>query len=447
MAKAAREEWSRGRGRRGGWGLQEVHWQRKHSSEVGGGGEAKSSLEVMELTPEKHKLIRQSSLRRRGSSWFTQFRLLFKRSWRQATRDRFAAVARVITGFALGGVFGSIFWMMGLEESTIQNRVSLFVNIAINVSMFSCIRALQTLAVERPVIALERMDEGYSASSYFMAKVLAEIPVDMVFPIIFGSTVYFMAGLNKPIGGFTKLAKFLGILLLQGQASSALGLMVGCLSPSSEVANLLGPAIIVVFLMLGGVHSDIPAYLKKLEAFSTMKWGIQGIVTNEMRDLKFKPDGKKLLLGWKLGTNKEVIPGEDVMEKMGFAGQGLVQPTRRLFALSAAFHMVSLLNLFISVPRFQQLEGTSSSPQGGGLEGGPADQEPSLFTPLGEAVRGISVAGGVVGEVKREGAEGGIESPEVIRAGGGAGATSVEETGQHPSVKLAEQGESKGGLY
>lgn len=33
-------------------------------------------------------------------------------------------------------------------------------------------------------------------------------------------------------------------------------------------------------------------------------------LTNEMRDIKFIPEGKKLPNGWKLGTNKQVRVGE-----------------------------------------------------------------------------------------------------------------------------------------
>ena len=68
---------------------------------------------------------------------------------------------RVALGFGLGSMFGSIFWKLGLQESSIQNRVSLFVNIAMNTAMFGCIRALQTLAVERRVVAMERMDQVF----------------------------------------------------------------------------------------------------------------------------------------------------------------------------------------------------------------------------------------------------------------------------------------------
>lgn len=62
-------------------------------------------------------------------------------------------------GFGLGGVFGSIFWKLNLSEGCIPTRVSLFVNVAMNVAMFGCVRALQTLAVEATVVNLERMDE------------------------------------------------------------------------------------------------------------------------------------------------------------------------------------------------------------------------------------------------------------------------------------------------
>ncbi|CAM9589960.1 unnamed protein product [Ectocarpus sp. 4 AP-2014] len=158
-------------------------------------------------------------------------------------------------GFGLGGMFGSIFWKLGLSESSISGRVSLFVNVAMNVAMLGCTRALQTLAVETRVVNLERMDEGYSASAYLSSKILAETPTDAVFPFIFGTVVYFMAGLNSPLGGGLKLTRYLATLLLQAHASSAVGLMVGCLSPSMEAANLLGPAVMIISLMLSGVSS------------------------------------------------------------------------------------------------------------------------------------------------------------------------------------------------
>lgn len=38
--------------------------------------------------------------------------------------------------------------------------------------MVGCVRALQTLAVERPVFSKERLEDGYGALPFFFAKVL-----------------------------------------------------------------------------------------------------------------------------------------------------------------------------------------------------------------------------------------------------------------------------------
>lgn len=46
-----------------------------------------------------------------------------------------------------------------------------------------------------------------------------------------------------------------------------------------------------------------------------------------------------------------MIPGEEVISKMGFAGEGLGKPTKRLLQLSLGCHLVTLANLMAGVPR------------------------------------------------------------------------------------------------
>lgn len=48
---------------------------------------------------------------------------------------------------------------------------------------------------------------------------------------------------------------------------------------------------------------------------------------------------------------RQVIPGEDVMARMGFEGQGLGKPTTRLLQLSLGCHLITLLNLMAGVPK------------------------------------------------------------------------------------------------
>ena len=58
-----------------------------------------------------------------------------------------------------------------------------------------------------------------------------------------------MAGLQPNLQKFTR---FLGALALQTLTSSALGLTIGSLCPSTEAALTMGPSVMVVFILLSG---------------------------------------------------------------------------------------------------------------------------------------------------------------------------------------------------
>lgn len=48
---------------------------------------------------------------------------------------------------------------------------------------------------------------------------------------------------------------------------------------------------------------------------------------------------------------RQVIPGEDVMQKMGFGGEGLGKPTRRLLQVATGCHLVTLVSLLVGAPK------------------------------------------------------------------------------------------------
>lgn len=50
---------------------------------------------------------------------------------------------------------------------------------------------------ERPVFLREVNNNMYSVSAYFFGKVIAELPVSILTPVIFGSITYFSIGLNN----------------------------------------------------------------------------------------------------------------------------------------------------------------------------------------------------------------------------------------------------------
>jgi ATP-binding cassette subfamily G (WHITE) protein 1 len=49
---------------------------------------------------------------------------------------------------------------------------------------------------ERPVFLREVNNNMYSVTAYFFGKVIAEIPISIITPVLFGCIVYFSIGLS-----------------------------------------------------------------------------------------------------------------------------------------------------------------------------------------------------------------------------------------------------------
>ena len=55
---------------------------------------------------------------------------------------------------------------------------------------------LNTFTGEKVIVQKERKSRAYSLSAYFLAKILSEIPYNIIGPIIFSSICYWIVQLN-----------------------------------------------------------------------------------------------------------------------------------------------------------------------------------------------------------------------------------------------------------
>jgi hypothetical protein len=85
---------------------------------------------------------------------------------------------------------------------------------------------------------------------------------------------------------------FVGLLALLGATSSSLGLAVGALCPSGDIAMALGPALMVVYVIVGSVGpagvKDLPNVLKTFRLLSPMKWACEALLSAEFKDRPFE---------------------------------------------------------------------------------------------------------------------------------------------------------------
>ena len=246
-----------------------------------------------------------------------QFRLLLGRAWRQTKREAWVNVCRLLASAGLAAAFGGCNRNLGYGGSSVKRRCAVLMQACINTSMLAVCRSLNGFPRERSVIRREvnRTNGGYSIGPYFFSKLLIETPVDCVFPMVFGVILSKMSGLNSK--GLPDLLKTLG---LQTAAASTLGLSIGALSPSSEMALAIGPCVMVLSIMLGdetGAFAEIPEGLTGVSHLSLIKWAFRGCLASEFEGLKFDPTADKQ--NHKKRQSKEPCPptGEFVLGGMG----------------------------------------------------------------------------------------------------------------------------------
>ncbi|GBG66269.1 hypothetical protein CBR_g57867 [Chara braunii] len=279
-----------------------------------------------------------------GSSWWVQFKLLMIRSWRQVTRDKATNIIRGMMTGTSALIFGAIFWQMGLKQTAIQDRMGLLQVAAINTAMASLTKTVNSFPRERSVVNRERVRGGYGMIPYFLSKIVAEMPVSALFPLGFSVLVYPMTGLHR---SFTRFLCFLSIVTLESFTSSALGLAVGAVAPSTEAALALGPMVMLIFIVFGGYYvnsGNTPKIFQWLPNISLIKWGFEAMCINEFTGLTF--DAKE---------PTDVRRGEQVLERLSFDKTTLTGALCSEARIMGSFYLLTLFILSKNKPRFQPL--------------------------------------------------------------------------------------------
>jgi len=244
-----------------------------------------------------------------------QVSLLLKRSWRQVTRDRATTASRASSQLSSAAVFSAIYWRMGKGHAAIQDRLGLLQVAAVGTAMSSLIKTLNVFPKERTIVQRERARAAYPVLPYLLSKLAAELPIGALFPALFGAVVYPATGLNPK---FSRFMRFLGILTAESFSAQALGLAVGAAAPSTEAALAIGPAVILVSIVFGGLFvndKSVPIALQWAPRTSLIKHAFEGACVSEFEGQCFETDGSA-------GTS-DATTGEDVLQRLAFQGDSV----------------------------------------------------------------------------------------------------------------------------
>lgn len=213
------------------------------------------------------------------STWFNQFNILLQRNLKERKHETFNSlrVFQVITASLLAGF---MWWHSDYRD--IQDRLGLLFFISIFWGVFPSFNAVFAFPQERAIFMKERASGMYTLSSYFMARITADLPMELILPTLFLSITYWMTGLKPELSAFVlTLIVLLGYVLV----SIGLGLALGALIMDAKQASTVVTVTMLAFVLTGGYYvHKVPSFMSWIKYVSTTFYSYRLLINVQYGD-------------------------------------------------------------------------------------------------------------------------------------------------------------------
>ncbi|GAV73295.1 ABC_tran domain-containing protein/ABC2_membrane domain-containing protein [Cephalotus follicularis] len=197
------------------------------------------------------------------SSWWEQFKVLFRRGLRERKHESYSGL-RIFQVMSVSILSGLLWWHS--DTAHMQDQVGLIFFFSIFWGFFPLFNAIFAFPQEQPMLIKERSSGMYRLSSYFFARMAGDLPMELVLPTIFVTITYWMGGLKPSLITF---ALTLLIILYNVLVSQGLGLALGAILMDVKQATTLASVTMLVFLLAGGYYiQHIPPFIAWLKYVS-----------------------------------------------------------------------------------------------------------------------------------------------------------------------------------
>ncbi|MED6209155.1 ABC transporter G member 14 [Stylosanthes scabra] len=226
-----------------------------------------SSLEVNNYNNDVTKDAFAKKQRRRdwewSTSWWDQLKVLLQRGLRERRYEAFNRL-RIFQVTSVAFLGGLLWWQT--PQSHIGDRIALLFFFSVFWGFYPLYNAVFTFPQERRMLIKERSSGMYKLSSYFMARTIVDLPLELALPTSFVIIIYWMGGLNpNPITFILSLL----VVLYSVLVSQSLGLAFGAILMEVKQATTLASVTTLVFLIAGGYYiQHIPPFIEWLKYLS-----------------------------------------------------------------------------------------------------------------------------------------------------------------------------------
>lgn len=243
--------------------------------------------EVMNSSTNGHNLNSVFDATRYGASWFTQFINVLWRSWVTNVRDPIVFKAKIFQTIVISVLFGLIYLKTNDEynQNDVQNINGLLFLLLIQMTMQNLFAVINLFPLELPIFLREYGSGLYGVDVYFICKNVAELPAFTIFPFVFCTILYWMAGLYQAVDNYLLLCV---IIIFSANIAGSFGYMVSTAFSTVNLALAVAPAILTPLLLFGGFflnNNTIPDWLLWVKYLSWFQFSNELISINQWKDV------------------------------------------------------------------------------------------------------------------------------------------------------------------
>ncbi|KAJ8906374.1 hypothetical protein NDN08_002867 [Rhodosorus marinus] len=229
---------------------------------------------------ENSMLVNKDRSRKYPVSWFTQFSTLFGRSIKQRRGTIIESLA-MIKYLTVTFLFCVLWFRMEPVEESIRDRIGLLYFSAVFWALSSVLQTVHTFSRESSIIRKERQSASYMLSAYFLSKSVVDIPYDLIYPTIFGVTVYWITGLDPY---FYKFVIYMVIIFSLVICAFSIGLAASSATLNIRKAIVLASVYTMSSVLLSGFYANTNNFgplANVVQYFSFLRFSYSALVLNE----------------------------------------------------------------------------------------------------------------------------------------------------------------------
>jgi ABC-type multidrug transport system ATPase subunit len=284
-----------------------------------------------------------------GLSVWEQGLVLTRRNFMRTFRDLRAVIAGLSQTLFMAVLLGLIYLQVDVTQGGVQNLVGALFYMPVNQIFAGANPTFVSVPLDLPIIQREYSAGLYRLASWYFAKNVSELPLQIVSPLLFFVPVYFLVGFGHGVTAF--LYMLLAMFLLES-CGVGLGYLVSCLSQKADVASIIGVATIMPFVLFGGLLinlDDTPAYFVWIQYLSPIKYAFSALMKIYWGRVDLIPcdadavscatmTGDQVLRSWGMGTGGDASAFTDMLVLLG---------------LNVAFRLLAFLGLWNYLRKLQ----------------------------------------------------------------------------------------------